>query len=331
MQPSQTSCSGFSVRCFTPGTKVSFRNFLLTTIVTKWRMDQKGSSTFHINFNQTLIVKIVIASFLQGDVWHVLGNADHPRHLSNAKLRLADQKCWSVKRRPTFLWGRIHFVNGDLFTHRACVVFIEHWSCSETFDKLIVKAREGGANSVGVWMQRRENIWIQLLQMHQRLEDVDVDVRDTRTKRWLEKKLVEAWKTGLLHCPLPSQPMKANLRAHEMEIGLNSCWAAVSKWEQSRLSAQMEEKYWGSYIWEERKGIAMRGVGEVGLRCKKSDCKLNPSAKLHSHSHKQLQHSHKQQHSHSHKLHSHQQQAKVHCTAARGPSWNDKILSWEIG
>ena len=27
----------------------------------------------------------------------------------------------------------------------------------------------------------------------------------------------------------------------------------------------------------------------------------------------------------------HQQQAKVHCTAARGPSWNDKILSWEIG
>ena len=29
-----------------------------------------------------------------------------------------------------------------------------------------------------------------------------------------------------------------------MEMGLNSCWAAVSKWEQSKLSAQMEEKYW---------------------------------------------------------------------------------------
>ena len=126
MQPSQTCCSGFSVRCFTPGTKVSFRNFLPTTIVTKWRMDQKGSSTFHVNFNQTLIVNIVIASFLQGDVWHGLGNVDHPRHLSNAKLWLADQKCWSVKRRPTFLWGRIHFVNRDLSTHRVCVVFIGH-------------------------------------------------------------------------------------------------------------------------------------------------------------------------------------------------------------
>ena len=30
---------GFSVRCFTPSTKVSFRNFLFTTIVTRWRMD----------------------------------------------------------------------------------------------------------------------------------------------------------------------------------------------------------------------------------------------------------------------------------------------------
>ena len=63
----------------------------------------------------------------------------------------------------------------------------------------------------------------------------------------------------------------------------------------------------------------MRGVGEVGLRCKKSDCKLNPSAKLHSHSHKQLQHSHKlhshqQQHSHSHKLHQHTS-SKPKCTA----------------
>ena len=62
----------------------------------------------------------VIASFL------LPSNADHPRHLSDAKLRLVDQKCWSVKRRPTFLWGRIHFVNRDLSTHRVCVVFIGH-------------------------------------------------------------------------------------------------------------------------------------------------------------------------------------------------------------
>ena len=165
---------GFSVRCFTPSTKGSFRNFLFTTIVTRWRMDQKGSSSFHVNINQTLIVKIVT------------------RELSDRILPPSFQRwppsssfwCKTPVGRPEMLVSQAstNFPLGEnplcqpwsIHTQGLRCFHRAHWSSSEKFDKLIVKAREGGANSVGVWMQRRENIWIQLLQMHQRLEDEEM-------------------------------------------------------------------------------------------------------------------------------------------------------------
>ena len=180
MQPSQTCCSGFSVRCFTPGTKVSFRNFLPTTIVTKWRMDQKGSSSFHVNFNQTLIVKIVTRELSDGIL-------PPGRCMTRSWQRWPPSssiQCKTLVGRPEML-VRQASTNFPLGENPLCQPWSIHtqglrcfhrayWSSSEKFDKLIVKAREGGANSVGVWMQRRENIWIQLLQMQQRLEDEEM-------------------------------------------------------------------------------------------------------------------------------------------------------------
>ena len=143
--------------------------------------------------------------------------ANIKNYLSNAKLWLADQKSWSVNRPiwPTFLWGRIHFVNCDLSTHRACIVTIEHRAAVKRFYKLIqeliVEAREGGRSQLCWCLNATARKYLNTTSADASKIGRWRDLRDRRTKRWLEKKHVKAGKTGLLHMssPLPAHESKS--------------------------------------------------------------------------------------------------------------------------